>query len=80
MYKQAFNYVLTVNNTYTIGNFQVQMNELMFKASDHKYLLTFTSSTTVRNKEENRSGRSTEVHSLAYLRLDQVYLIKKLNL
>lgn len=34
-------------HTYTIANFQVQLNKLVFKPSDHKYMVKFTRGTTV---------------------------------
>lgn len=53
MFKQALNFVLSVNMTCTIANFQVQLNDLMFKASDHKYLLKFIGGTTVRDNNKH---------------------------
>lgn len=47
MFRQTFDSALIVNKTCTISNFQVQKNDLMFKASNHKFLLKFTSGTTV---------------------------------
>ncbi|XP_058736051.1 uncharacterized protein LOC131608135 isoform X3 [Vicia villosa] len=51
--KQTFDSVLTVNNTYTISNFQVMLNDLMFKPSQHKYMLTFTGGTSVSDKNKH---------------------------
>ncbi|XP_058733797.1 uncharacterized protein LOC131605463 [Vicia villosa] len=47
VYKQAFDSVLMVNSTYTISNFQVSLNDLLFKPTEHKFLLTFTGGTSV---------------------------------
>lgn len=54
MFKQAFDSVLSINKTCIITNFQVQLNDLMFNVTDHKYLLKFTGGTTVgdNNKHE----------------------------
>lgn len=54
MFRQALDFVLSVNMTCTITKFQVQLNDLMFKASDHKYLLKFIGGTTLgdNNKHE----------------------------
>jgi len=38
--------ILQENNTYTLSNFQVRINDLLFKASDHKYRLNWTGGTT----------------------------------
>ncbi|XP_058774959.1 uncharacterized protein LOC131649219 [Vicia villosa] len=43
VYRQSFDSLFVVNDTYTIANFQVQLNDLLFKPSAHKYLLKFTS-------------------------------------
>ncbi|XP_058727171.1 uncharacterized protein LOC131598606 [Vicia villosa] len=51
--KHTYDYVLTVNNTYTISNFQVTLNDLMFKPSHHKYILTFTGGTSVSDKNKH---------------------------
>ncbi|CAK8541151.1 unnamed protein product [Lathyrus sativus] len=53
MYKQSFDFVLAVNNTYTIANFQVMLNELLFKSSDHNYVLVFIGGTSVCNKNKH---------------------------
>lgn len=53
MFKQTFNSVLSINETCTIANFQVQLNDLMFKASDHKYLLKLTGGTTVGDNKKH---------------------------
>ncbi|XP_058742285.1 uncharacterized protein LOC131614745 [Vicia villosa] len=45
-YKQAFDLDLDVNVTCTMSNFQVQPNDLMFKVTNHKFLLKFTGGTT----------------------------------
>ncbi|XP_058739254.1 uncharacterized protein LOC131611176 isoform X2 [Vicia villosa] len=54
MYKQAFDSLLTVNGTVTVSNFQVSLNDLLFKPSDHKFVLTFSGGTSVTdiNKHE----------------------------
>lgn len=46
-FKQAFHYVLIIDNMYTIANFHVSLNELLFKPFEHKYVLTFTGCTSV---------------------------------
>jgi hypothetical protein len=38
--------ILQENNTYTLSNFNVQNNNLAFKACDHKYMLKWTGGTT----------------------------------
>lgn len=52
-FKQEFDLILTVNNIYTIANFQVQLNELLFKAFNHKYLLKFTWVTIVGDNNKH---------------------------
>ncbi|XP_058749272.1 uncharacterized protein LOC131622262 [Vicia villosa] len=52
--KQAFNSVLTVDNTYTIANFHVSLNELLFKPSKHKYVLTFMGGTSVGDQNKHQ--------------------------
>ncbi|XP_058780943.1 uncharacterized protein LOC131655057 [Vicia villosa] len=51
--KHTYDSVLTVKNTYTISNFQVTLNDLMFKPSQHKYILTFTGGTSVSDKNKH---------------------------
>lgn len=46
MYSQTYDSQLVVNDTCTIKNFQVQLNESVFKPSNHKFLLKFTGGTT----------------------------------
>lgn len=41
MYKKSFDPILQVNNTYTISNFQVVLNDMLFKTSEHNFLLKF---------------------------------------
>ena len=52
MYSQTYDSQLVINDTYTIANFQVQLNELVFRPSNHKFFLRFTRGTTIgdRNK------------------------------
>ncbi|XP_058763554.1 uncharacterized protein LOC131637002 [Vicia villosa] len=52
-FKQAYDSLLTVDNTYTISNFQVSLNDLIFKPSDHKFMLTFTGGTSVTDKNKH---------------------------
>lgn len=54
MYSQTYDSQLVINDTYTIANFQVQLNELVFRPPNHKFLLKFTGGTTVddRNKHQ----------------------------
>lgn len=52
MFKQSFDSMLAVNNTYTIANLQVLLNEILFKPSGHKFLLVFTSDTSVYDKKK----------------------------
>ncbi|XP_058746645.1 uncharacterized protein LOC131619576 [Vicia villosa] len=52
-FKQAYDSLLTVDNTYTISNFQVSLNDLLFKPSDHKFMLTFTGGTSVTDKNKH---------------------------
>ena len=44
-YKALYDKILMENTTYTLSNFQVQTNDLAFKASDHKYKLKWTGGT-----------------------------------
>ena len=46
-YKAVYDKVLMENTTYTLSNFQVQNNDLAFKAFDHKYKLKWTGGTNV---------------------------------
>ncbi|XP_058784404.1 uncharacterized protein LOC131659197 [Vicia villosa] len=57
--KQTYDSILTVNNTYTISNFQVTLNDLMFKPSQHKYTLTFTGGTSVSDKNKHDIPQKT---------------------
>ncbi|XP_058777014.1 uncharacterized protein LOC131651367 [Vicia villosa] len=52
LYSQTFDSQLAVNDTVTISNFQVQLNDVVFKPSNHKFLLKFSGGTTIgdRNK------------------------------
>ncbi|XP_058727010.1 uncharacterized protein LOC131598426 [Vicia villosa] len=52
-FKQTYDALLTVDNTYTISNFQVSLNDLLFKPSDHKFMLTFTGGTSVTDKNKH---------------------------
>jgi hypothetical protein len=45
-YKALYDQILQENNTYTLSNFQVGTNDLLFKASNHKYRLKWTGGTT----------------------------------
>ncbi|AES60186.1 putative nucleic acid-binding protein [Medicago truncatula] len=45
-YKAMYDLILKENNTYTLSNFQVGTNDLLFKASYHKYRLKWTGGTT----------------------------------
>ncbi|XP_058784467.1 uncharacterized protein LOC131659272 [Vicia villosa] len=53
-FKQAYDSLLTVGNTYTISNFQVSLNDLLFKPSYHKFMLTFTGGTSVTDKNKHQ--------------------------
>ncbi|XP_058774410.1 uncharacterized protein LOC131648692 [Vicia villosa] len=55
-YKGDFESALAPNNTYTISNFQVQNNDMLFKASDHGYLLKFIGGTKVFYANKNTIG------------------------
>ncbi|XP_058759460.1 uncharacterized protein LOC131632748 [Vicia villosa] len=50
VYRQNFDSLFVVHDTYTIANFQVQLNDLLFKPSAHKYLLKFTGGTKVGDR------------------------------
>ncbi|XP_058746052.1 uncharacterized protein LOC131618919 [Vicia villosa] len=50
VYRKNFDSLFVVNDTYTIANFQVQLNDLLFKPSAHKYLLKFTGGTKVGDR------------------------------
>lgn len=45
-YKATYDKILQENHTYTLSNFQVVSNDLVFKASEHKFLLKWTGGTT----------------------------------
>ncbi|RHN44815.1 putative nucleic acid-binding protein [Medicago truncatula] len=45
-YKSVYDKTLEVNSTYTLTNFQVLKNDVLFKVSDHKYKLIWTGGTT----------------------------------
>lgn len=45
-YKADYEKLIKVNSTYTLSNFQVFPNDLVFKASDNKYKLKWTGGTT----------------------------------
>ncbi|CAI8619193.1 unnamed protein product [Vicia faba] len=47
VFKQTFDSILSVNVTCTMSTFQIQPNDLMFKHTNHKFLLKFTGGTTV---------------------------------
>lgn len=53
-YEQTFDSVLTVNSTQTISNFQVSLNDMLFKPSEYKFQLTFSGGTSVTdiNKQD----------------------------
>lgn len=53
MFKQAFDFLLVINNTQTIAKFKVLLNELLFKPYDHKFLLVFTSRTFVCDENKH---------------------------
>ncbi|XP_058750998.1 uncharacterized protein LOC131624017 [Vicia villosa] len=52
LYSKTFDSQLALNDTVTISNFQVLPNDVVFKPTQHKYLLKFSGGTTVgdRNK------------------------------
>ena len=43
----TYDKILEENATYTLSNFQVVSNDLLFKASEHKFKLKWTGGTTV---------------------------------
>ncbi|XP_058776644.1 uncharacterized protein LOC131650966 isoform X3 [Vicia villosa] len=45
----AYNDKFEVDNTYTVSNFAVQPNNLVFKPSTHKFLVKFTGGTSVND-------------------------------
>ncbi|XP_039684531.1 uncharacterized protein [Medicago truncatula] len=45
-YKSVYDKTLEVNSTYTLTNFHVVKNDVLFKVSDHKYKLIWTGGTT----------------------------------
>ncbi|XP_058783999.1 uncharacterized protein LOC131658754 [Vicia villosa] len=47
IYRQTFDSLLLVNTTCTMSNFEVCPNDLIFKPTNQKYILKFTSGTTV---------------------------------
>ncbi|XP_058742238.1 uncharacterized protein LOC131614692 [Vicia villosa] len=53
-HKAAYYEKFALNSTYTVSNFKVQPNKLLFKPSTHKYLVKFTGGTSVSdvNKHE----------------------------
>jgi len=48
-YKAVYDKILEENATYTLSNFQVDINDLVFKASEHKFLLKWTGGTTAED-------------------------------
>lgn len=54
MYIQTYDSQLVVNETCTIAKFQVQLNELVFRPSNHKFFLKFTRGTTVGDRNKHR--------------------------
>jgi hypothetical protein len=52
-YKSAFDKILEENSTYTLSNFQMVNNNLLFKASDHKFMLKWTGGTTAEDVNLN---------------------------
>lgn len=48
-YKATYDKILEENATYTLCNFQVVSNDLVFKASEHKFLLKWTGGTTAED-------------------------------
>ncbi|CAK8533328.1 unnamed protein product [Lathyrus sativus] len=49
IFRQTFDSALSVNVTCTMSNFQVQLNDLIFKPTSHKYLLKFTGGIRIRD-------------------------------
>ncbi|CAK8561176.1 unnamed protein product [Lathyrus sativus] len=49
MFRQSFDSALLVDVTYTMSNFQVLPNDLLFRPSNQKYILKFTGGTTIRD-------------------------------
>ena len=47
VYKATYDKILEENATYTLSNFQVVSNDLVFKASEHKFQLKWTGGTNV---------------------------------
>lgn len=45
-YKAVYDKILEENATYSLSNFQVVSNDLVFKASEHKFLLKWIGGTT----------------------------------
>jgi hypothetical protein len=45
-YKSQYEKVIEENCTYTLSNFLVQVNDFVFKASEHKFKLIWTGGTT----------------------------------
>ncbi|CAI8599226.1 unnamed protein product [Vicia faba] len=53
LFRKSFDSVLLVNSNYTMSNFQVVPNELLFKPTNHKYILKFISGTTIANIDKH---------------------------
>ncbi|KAI5442808.1 hypothetical protein KIW84_011726 [Lathyrus oleraceus] len=52
-YLSAFNTMLNVDHTYTISNFKVAANDLVFKPSCHQYMVKFTGGTSVSDVDKH---------------------------
>lgn len=64
----VFNDKLTVNHTYTVSNFKVQANDLVFKPSSHNYMVKFTKGTPVNDVNKHVIlAKSNKFTSFAYI-------------
>ncbi|KAI5396273.1 hypothetical protein KIW84_062467 [Lathyrus oleraceus] len=55
--KAAFDSVLVINNTYIVTNFLPQTNDIMFKTSEHPFIIRFTVGTSVSDINKHEISR-----------------------
>ncbi|CAK8560965.1 unnamed protein product [Lathyrus sativus] len=52
-FMEVFGERLTVVHTYTISNFKVHQNDLVFKPSNHNYMVKFTGGTSINDVDKH---------------------------
>ncbi|CAK8569058.1 unnamed protein product [Lathyrus sativus] len=53
VYMDTFKDKLNVDHTYTVSNFNVQSNDLVFKPSRYKYMFRFTEGTSINDADKH---------------------------